>query len=123
MPEEILLAHSTKYTDRYRYELVEIYKEEGAGKFFFFSFWSLNRLCTREGIHILSLIFVGKKDFFYMNDDRKNDRVAFQEASKEELHGTHESVKMVEKELGLLDDEEEEPEAEREEEEDEDEIE
>jgi len=32
-------------------------------------------------------------------------------------------VKMVEKELGLLDDEEEEPEAEREEEEDEDEIE
>ena len=33
------------------------------------------------------------------------------------------AVKMVEKELGLLDDEEEEPEAEREEEEDEDEIE
>jgi hypothetical protein len=37
------------------------------------------------------------------------------------IHGR--AVKMVEKELGLLDDEEEEPEAEREEEEDEDEIE
>ena len=40
-----------------------------------------------------------------------------------ERHTHSRAVKMVEKELGLLDDEEEEPEAEREEEEDEDEIE